>query len=132
MWVCTIVVSGLITVGLPAVVCKVYAVVTGPVSASTASVPITAMILVAAASAAVGLSVTLPVASVRPWVSPVSHRLLLLRSMQTSALLISPSMTVVTTPGAAVDVVVVEPPPPPPQAVRVAMAAPIMLIRKAW
>ena len=63
-------------------------------------------------------SVTLPLASVRPWISLPSQRPLLLASTQTSALRIRPSMTVVVT---AVVVAVLSM-PPPPHALRAAAA----------
>ena len=70
-------------------------------------------------------SVTCPLASVLPWISPASHALLLLLSTHTLALRIKPSITVTVTGVEGVDGLDVAPPVevglvllPPPHAVR--------------
>src|SRR5213595_415324 len=124
---CTSVVSGLTTAVWSGGAVSVYATVTGPVSASTASVPTRARIGALPTSASGIVSVTLPSVPVRPCGSPLSHWPLPLLSRQTSALASAPSITVTPTlvvAGAAGDDAAGGEdealPPPPPQPASVA------------
>src|SRR6185295_2304701 len=87
------------------------------------SVPTTAMIGYLPTSALGTASVTLPLASVLPCTSPVSHLPLLFLSRQTTASLIAPSTTVVLTSVVVGAGGVLLPPPPPPQAASASNAA---------
>ena len=97
--VCTRVVSGLTTAVWSAGAFITNACVTGPWSASTASVPTRARIGYLPASAASTCRITLPLLSVRPEGSPLSQAPFRFLSRQTVALVMTPSMTVTGTLG---------------------------------